>query len=53
MARATIDALAKLKRPDEVAKLRGLDASEFVPKGLLDAYNETRRGPSANPAEVS
>ncbi len=53
VARATIDALAKLKRPDEVAKLRGLDASEFVPKGLLDAYNETRRGPSADPVEVS
>ena len=53
VARATIDALAKLKRPDEVAALRGLDASEFVPKGLLDAYNETRRGPSPDPAEVS
>jgi len=52
VARATIDGLAKLKRPDEVARLRGLDASEFVPKGLLAAYNETRRGPAPDPVEV-
>jgi small subunit ribosomal protein S5 len=43
VARATIAALRGLKRPDEVARLRGLPADEFVPKGLLDAYNETRR----------
>ena len=52
VARATIDGLSKLKRPDEVARLRGLDASEFVPKGLLAAYNETRRGPAPDPVEV-
>ena len=39
----TIAALRGLKRPDEVARLRGLHADEFVPKGLLDAYNDTRR----------
>jgi small subunit ribosomal protein S5 len=44
VARATIAALAGLKRPDEVARLRGLHADEFVPAGLLRAYNETRRG---------
>lgn len=44
VARATISALRSLKRPDEVARLRGLPADEFVPKGLLNAYNETRRG---------
>jgi small subunit ribosomal protein S5 len=43
VARATIAALRGLKRPDEVARLRGLHADEFVPKGLLDAYNDTRR----------
>jgi len=43
VARATIAALRGLKRPDEVARLRGLPADEFVPKGLLDAYTETRR----------
>lgn len=52
VARATIAALKGLRRPDEVAKLRGLDASEFVPKGILKAYEEGRRGPAPAPAEV-
>ncbi len=45
VARATIAGLQALKRPDEVARLRGLSPEEFVPKGLLDAYRETQRGP--------
>jgi small subunit ribosomal protein S5 len=45
VARATIAGLKALKRPDEVARLRGLSADEFVPKGLLNAYRETQRGP--------
>jgi small subunit ribosomal protein S5 len=45
VARATIAGLKDLKRPDEVARLRGLSAEEFVPKGMLDAYNESQRGP--------
>jgi small subunit ribosomal protein S5 len=45
VARATINGLQSLKRPDEVARLRGLGADEFVPKGLLDAYTESKRGP--------
>jgi len=45
VARATIAGLRALKRPDEVARLRGLSPEEFVPKGLLDAYRETQRGP--------
>ena len=45
VARATIAGLKAQKRPDEVARLRGLPAEEFVPKGLLDAYRETQRGP--------
>jgi small subunit ribosomal protein S5 len=45
VARATIAGLKSLKRPDEVARLRGLSADEFVPKGLLEAYKETQRGP--------
>jgi small subunit ribosomal protein S5 len=43
VARATINALQSLKRPDEVARLRGLDATEFTPKGMLDAYTERKR----------
>src|SRR3954452_2024111 len=45
VARATINGLQSLKRPDEIARLRGLSADEFVPKGLLNAYTESKRGP--------
>ena len=43
VARATIQGLKALKRPDEIAKLRGLDPEEFVPKALLEAYRESER----------
>src|SRR3954452_13298822 len=45
VARATIAGLKALKRRDEVARLRGLSADEIVPKGLLNAYRESQRGP--------
>src|SRR3954465_4393070 len=45
VAPPTIAGLKALKRPDEVARLRGLSADEFVPKGLLNAYRESQRGP--------
>jgi small subunit ribosomal protein S5 len=44
VARATIAGLKGQRRPDEIAALRGLDAEEFVPKGLLDAYRATEKG---------
>ena len=43
VARATIDGLKQLQRPDEVAKRRGIPAEDFVPKGLLNAYNERQK----------
>ena len=46
VARATIAGLQGLKRPDEIARLRGLSADEFVPKGLLEAYRTSERGPA-------
>ena len=52
MARATIAGLQSLRRPDEIARLRGLDPAEFVPTGLLRAYEETERGPHV-PDEVA
>ena len=48
VARATIEGLRDLQRPDEIAKRRGLPAEDFVPKGLLRAYNERRRTPDAD-----
>jgi small subunit ribosomal protein S5 len=43
VARATIAGLKAQRRPDDVAKLRGLSPDEFVPPGLLNAYKETER----------
>ena len=53
VARATIAGLKGLKRPDDIARLRGLDADTFVPKGMLAAYNESERGPVRAPEEVA
>jgi small subunit ribosomal protein S5 len=44
VARATIAGLESLRRPDVVAKLRGLSAEEVTPGGLLRAYRETNQG---------
>jgi len=43
VARATINGLRSLLRPDEVAKRRGLSEDEFVPRGLLRAFNESKK----------
>jgi small subunit ribosomal protein S5 len=40
VARATIAGLQALKRPEEIAALRGKDAEDFVPAGLLRAYRK-------------
>ena len=47
VARATIEGLKSLQRPDEVAARRGLPADSFVPKGLLKAYTERERAVAA------
>jgi len=46
VARATIQGLQALQRPDEVAKRRGLPADTFVPKGMLKAYNDRKTAPA-------
>ena len=50
VARATIAGLKALRRPDEVARMRGLAAEDFVPAALLDSYrrSEAGIGPSAS-----
>src|SRR5262249_11201297 len=45
VARATMQGLQDLRRPDEVAKLRGKSAEEVSTQGMLNAYNERKRGP--------
>ncbi|MFM7337754.1 MAG: 30S ribosomal protein S5 [Actinomycetota bacterium] len=51
VARATINGLKGLQRPDEVAKRRGLAADEFVPKGMLRAYTERKKTISSTGAK--
>jgi small subunit ribosomal protein S5 len=43
VAHATIAGLKGLKRPDEIAALRGKPVEEVVPAALLRAYRERRR----------
>ena len=52
VAQATIAGLRGLKRPDEVAALRGKTPEEVTPAGVLRAYRESQRGPHA-PTEVA
>lgn len=41
VAKATVNALKGQRRPDEVARLRGKQADDIVPPGLLAAYRST------------
>jgi small subunit ribosomal protein S5 len=43
VAHATIAGLKGLRRPDEVAALRGKTPEEVTPGGVLRAYRERRR----------
>lgn len=52
VAQATVAGLRALKRPDDIARLRGLPADEIIPAGVLRAYNEARRAPHV-PDEVA
>ena len=49
VARATIEGLQQLRRPDEIARLRGLDPEECVPPALWKAYKERQRDQVAPP----
>jgi len=44
VARATMQGLMALRRPDDVARLRGKSAEEVSTKGMLNAYRDRQRG---------
>ena len=44
---SVINGLQSLKRPDEIARLRGKSAEEVTPAGMLRAYTERNRRPEA------
>jgi small subunit ribosomal protein S5 len=52
VAHATIEGLRSLRRPDEVAKLRGKQPDEVTPAGVLRAYQERRRETEIYSADV-
>lgn len=52
VAHATINGLKSLKRPDEIARIRGKSPEEVTPLGVLRAYQERQRG-SHVPTEVA
>ena len=53
VARATIAGLKALQRPDEVAARRGIPAEDFVPTGLLNAYNARQKQMAAGAAAAN
>jgi small subunit ribosomal protein S5 len=52
VARATIQGLKSLRRPDEVAKARGLSPEEIMPGAIWRAYKESERD-RTQPREAS
>ena len=46
VARATIQGLRSLRRPEEIARMRGKAGEEVSTKGMLAAYRERERGPN-------
>ena len=52
VAHATIAGLKQLRRPDEVAALRGKAADEVTPGGVLRAYRERKRETDLYAAEA-
>ncbi|HEX5096990.1 MAG TPA: 30S ribosomal protein S5 [Acidimicrobiia bacterium] len=53
VARATMQGLRELRRPEEVAKLRGKSAEEVSTKGMLEAYRERERAGKHTVTEVA
>src|SRR6476660_9223244 len=53
VARATMQALRSLRRPEDVARLRGKSPEEVSTKGMLNAYRERQRDAKHEVTEVA
>jgi len=53
VARATMQGLRDLRRPEDVGALRGKSAEEVSTKGMLDAYRERQRAAKHEVTEVA
>jgi small subunit ribosomal protein S5 len=53
VARATMQGLRDLRRPEDVARLRGKSAEEVSTKGMLNAYRERQRDAKHEVTEVA
>jgi small subunit ribosomal protein S5 len=53
VARATMQGLRSLRRPDDIAKLRGKSPEEVSTKGMLNAYRERERSGKHEITEVA
>ena len=53
VARATMQGLRSLRRPDDIAKLRGKSPEEVTTKGMLNAYRERERAGKHEITEVA
>ena len=53
VSRATMQGLRSLRRPDDIAKLRGKSPEEVSTKGMLNAYRERERAGKHEVTEVA